>query len=65
MELNTARVFVDDIAAAKAFYLETLALPLKIDGERYGFCVFHSGGAELVVGPGAVCERGEAWRVCQ
>jgi len=49
MELNTARVFVDDIGAAKAFYFETLSLPLKIDGEDHGFCVFRSGGAELVV----------------
>jgi len=49
MKLNTARVFVNDIAAAKAFYLQTLSLPLKVDGEDHGFCVFHSGGAELVV----------------
>lgn len=49
MQLNTARVFVKDISAAKAFYGRTLALPLKADGEADGYCVFRSGAAELVV----------------
>jgi predicted enzyme related to lactoylglutathione lyase len=49
MQLKTARVFVKDIAAAKSFYEGVLALPLKIDGERHGFCVFHSGGLDLIV----------------
>jgi predicted enzyme related to lactoylglutathione lyase len=49
MQLDTARIFVDDIAAAKAFYSSALALPMKIDGERHGFCVFSTGGVELVV----------------
>lgn len=49
MQLNTARVFVKDIAAAKAFYAQALALPLKADGEPHGYCVFQSGGTELVV----------------
>lgn len=49
MELNTARVFVNDIASAKSFYENLLALPLKADGERFGYCVFDGGAAELVV----------------
>lgn len=49
MELNTARVFVKDIDAAKRFYGQTLGLRLKADGSEHGYCVFKSGGAELVV----------------
>ena len=49
MELNTARVFVRDIAAAKQFYGQKLGLSLKADGSEYGYCVFRSRGAELVV----------------
>ncbi len=49
MELNTARIFVNDIAAAKSFYGQTLGLRLKADGSEHGYCVFKSGSAELVV----------------
>ena len=49
MKLNTARVFVKDIAAARSFYANLLGLPLKVDGERFGYCVFDSGAMELVV----------------
>ena len=49
MRLNTARVFVKDITAAKAFYGQALALPLKADGGAHGYCVFQSGASELVV----------------
>ena len=49
MELNAARIFVTDLAEARAFYETVLALPLKIDGTSHGFCVFHSGGLDLVV----------------
>lgn len=49
MELNTARIFVRDIIAAKQFYAQKLGLPLKADGTEYGYCVFKSGGTELVV----------------
>lgn len=49
MELTTARVFVTDLAEARSFYGTALALPLKIDGESHGFCVFRSGGLDLVV----------------
>ena len=49
MELNTARVFVRDIDAAKQFYSSKLGLPLKADGSQYGYCVFKAGSTELVV----------------
>lgn len=49
MELNAARIFVNDLAEAKSFYTKTLALPLKIDGESYGFLVYRSGGLDLIV----------------
>lgn len=49
MELNSARVFVRDIAAARQFYERQLGLPLKVDGSQHGYCVFKSGCAELIV----------------
>jgi len=49
MELNTARVFVRDIDAAKQFYSSKLGLPLKADGRQHGYCVFKAGNTELVV----------------
>jgi predicted enzyme related to lactoylglutathione lyase len=49
MELNTARVFVKDLASAKNFYSAKLGLVLKVDGSQYGYCVFKAGGTELVV----------------
>lgn len=49
MELNTARVFVKDIEAAKHFYSSKLGLPLQADGSQYGYCVFKAGNTELVV----------------
>lgn len=49
MELNTARVFVRDIDAAKQFYSSKLGLPLKADGSQHGYCVFKAGHTELVV----------------
>lgn len=49
MELNTARVFVTDLAEARSFYETALALPLKIDGESDGFLVFRPGGLDLIV----------------
>jgi predicted enzyme related to lactoylglutathione lyase len=49
MQLNAARVFVQDIETAKAFYAEALGLPLKADGGTRGYCVFRSGSADLVV----------------
>jgi catechol 2,3-dioxygenase-like lactoylglutathione lyase family enzyme len=49
MELNTARVFVQDIQAARQFYASKLGLPLVVDGCRFGYCVFKAGNTELVV----------------
>lgn len=49
MELNTARVFVRDIAQARQFYEHQLGLALKADGSAHGYCVFRSGGMDLVV----------------
>jgi predicted enzyme related to lactoylglutathione lyase len=49
MNLSTVRVFVNDIAIARRFYAEQLALPLKADGTEYGYCVFSAGSTELVV----------------
>ena len=49
MELHTARVFVNDIEAAKRFYSGQLGLPLTADGSHHGYCVFKAGHTELVV----------------
>jgi catechol 2,3-dioxygenase-like lactoylglutathione lyase family enzyme len=49
MELRTARVFVNDLEAARRFYASLLGLPLKADGSAYGYCVFQAGPTELVV----------------
>ncbi len=49
MELSAARVFVRDIVAARRFYVEILGLPIKADGTQYGYCVFRSGGTDLVI----------------
>ena len=49
MQLDSARVFVTDIAAARHFYAGPLALPLVADGGPYGYCVFQVGAAQLVV----------------
>lgn len=49
MNLNTVRVFVRDIAPAKRFYEQSLGLALRVDGSRYGYCVFDAGNTTLVV----------------
>ena len=49
MELNTARVFVNDIDTARHFYSSKLGLPLKADGGQHGYCVFKAGNTELVI----------------
>jgi predicted enzyme related to lactoylglutathione lyase len=49
VELNTARIFVGDIHAAKHFYEQKLGLQLKADGSEHGYCVFKSGCAELIL----------------
>jgi predicted enzyme related to lactoylglutathione lyase len=49
MQLNTARVFVRDLAGARQFYESVLGLPIKADGGEFGYCVFKAGATELVV----------------
>ena len=49
MKLNSARIFVDDIAAAKSFYSQSLAFPLLHGGEDYGFFVFRTGNVDFIV----------------
>jgi len=49
LNLNTARIFVRDIAKAKTFYSISLGLPVKADGVAHGYCVFDAGNSELVV----------------
>lgn len=49
MNLNTARVFVRDIARAREFYAVTLGLPLRAGGGSSGYCVFDAGNCELVI----------------
>jgi catechol 2,3-dioxygenase-like lactoylglutathione lyase family enzyme len=49
MELNSARVFVRDIEAAKDFYAGRLGLQIKVDGCERGYCVFTAGNTDLVI----------------
>lgn len=49
MNLNTARVFVSDIAQARDFYGQTIGLKLKAESLANGYCVFDAGNCELVV----------------
>ena len=49
MQLDSARLFVTDIHAARQFYAGLLALPLVVDGSSQGFCVFQCGAVQLVV----------------
>ncbi len=49
MNLHTARVFGRDIAQAKSFYTETLGLKPIADSAEQGYCVFSTGGVQLVV----------------
>jgi catechol 2,3-dioxygenase-like lactoylglutathione lyase family enzyme len=49
MELNTARVFVNDLDAARVFYERQLGLRLHADGQAAGYLVFESGAATLVI----------------
>ncbi len=49
MQIRAARVFVQDLAAARRFYADRLGLPLKADGPAQGYCVFDAGGIDFVV----------------
>ncbi len=43
MNLSGVRLFVREIAIAKAFYAEHLGLTLAVDGSEHGYCVFRVG----------------------
>jgi catechol 2,3-dioxygenase-like lactoylglutathione lyase family enzyme len=49
VNLNTARIFVLDLAQAEAFYARTLSLPLRAGGASHGFCLFAPGSTQLIV----------------
>lgn len=49
MNLNTARIFVRDLAQAEAFYARTLSIPLGAGGASQGFCLFAAGHTQLIV----------------
>ena len=48
MNLNTARIFVRDIASARDFYSNALGLGIKADESAHGYCVFDAGSSTLV-----------------
>lgn len=49
MNLNTARIFVRNLDQAKSFYSESLGLTAIAISAEYGYCVFKTGGAQLIV----------------
>ena len=49
MNLSAVRVFVKDVAEAKAFYAERLGLRLTLGDLDNGVCIFDAGSAQLIV----------------
>jgi len=49
MNLNTARIFVRDLARAREFYARKLGLRVTAENLGAGYCVFDAGNCELVV----------------
>ena len=49
MKLYGVRIFVDDFAAARAFYIDTLGLPVTWEMAEHGAMGVGVGGAELIV----------------
>jgi catechol 2,3-dioxygenase-like lactoylglutathione lyase family enzyme len=49
VNLNTARVFVRDLTAARRFYADALGLSLRASDAVRGYCLFDAGNVELVV----------------
>ncbi len=49
MKLSAIRLFVHDLAGAKAFYTETLGLRLTDDGSQHGYCLFESAGIQFII----------------
>ena len=51
MKLSAARIFVRNLSEAEHFYGSVLGLPLQAGGPQAGYCVFRSGGIDLVIEP--------------
>ncbi|MCK7498834.1 MAG: VOC family protein [Comamonadaceae bacterium] len=51
MRLSAARLFVDDLRAARTFYGAQLALPLRAASPGDAWLVFDAGGLDLVIEP--------------
>ena len=49
MKLYGVRIFVDDFAAARAFYVDTLSLPVNWEMAEHGAIGFGVGDGELIV----------------
>lgn len=49
MNLGAVRVFVRDIAEAKAFYSQRLGLAIEVADEEHGFCMFNTGATKLII----------------
>jgi predicted enzyme related to lactoylglutathione lyase len=49
MNLGAVRVFVRDIAEAKAFYSQRLGLTVEAADEVHGFCMFDTGATKLII----------------
>ena len=49
MKLYGVRIFVDDFAAARTFYVETLGLPIAWDMAEHGAMGLDVGGPQLIV----------------
>jgi predicted enzyme related to lactoylglutathione lyase len=51
VKLSGLRLFVNDLAAARVFYAETLGLAADVAAMDAGYCVFDVGGVVLIVEP--------------
>lgn len=49
MNLNTARVFVRDIARAREFYASAMGLKVVAESMAHGYLVLNAGNCQLVV----------------
>ena len=49
MKLSAIRIFVRDLPEAMRFYTDVLELSLKSDESAHGYCVFDTGGTQLIV----------------
>jgi catechol 2,3-dioxygenase-like lactoylglutathione lyase family enzyme len=49
MQLAAVRIFVNELAPARDFYRDVLALQFEYDGSGLGYCKFVSGGIQIIV----------------